>query len=115
MKSKASLFLMEQLVMLLVFSLAAAVCLGIFVRADKISVQTALQDEAVILAQNTAEALKHTGNADTAKELVDESVFTLEIREEDSGIPGLTQAQIVVCYEGREIFSLRTGWQEVGK
>lgn len=115
MKSKASLFLMEQLVMLLVFSLAAAVCLGIFVRADKISVQTGQRDEAVMLAQNTAEVLKYTGDVRTAQALADESEFTLEIREEDSGIPGLCQAQIVVCYDGREIFSLRTGWQEVGE
>ena len=58
MKSKATLFLMEQLVMLLVFALAAALCLGIFVRADRISAETKERDEAVILACNAAEMLK---------------------------------------------------------
>ena len=39
MKSKASLLLMEQLVMVLVFALAAALCLQVFLRADQISTE----------------------------------------------------------------------------
>ena len=58
MKSKATLFLMEQLVMILVFALAAALCLGVFARADAMSRQLARRDEAVILARNAAELLK---------------------------------------------------------
>ena len=58
MKSKATLVLMEQLVMLLVFALAAALCLNVFARADEISKQTARRDEAVLIAQNAAEILK---------------------------------------------------------
>ena len=62
MRSKASLFLMEQLVMLLVFALAAALCLGVFVRADRISEETHQRDQAVILACNAAELLKSIGD-----------------------------------------------------
>ena len=51
MKSKASLFLMEQLVMVLIFALAAVLCLGIFVRANKISSETARRDKAVIRSE----------------------------------------------------------------
>lgn len=58
MKNKASLLLMEQLVMILVFALCAALCLQCFVAADEISRETALRDRAVLLAQNTAECMK---------------------------------------------------------
>ena len=110
MKSKASLQLMEQLVMLLVFALAAALCLGVFRRADALSEDLTRRDEAVILAQNAAEVLKSTGDV----QLVQQSHgdFTLEILEEDSGISGLRQVSIVVFYENSEVFALRTGWQE---
>ena len=37
MKSKAPLALMEQMVMLLVFALAAALCLQAFVQSDRLS------------------------------------------------------------------------------
>lgn len=115
MKSKASLFLMEQLVMVLIFALAAALCLGIFVRANKISSETARRDEAVIIAQNVAQMLKATGDPELVRQRVDSGEFTLEIQKENSEIPGLCQAKIVVLYENREVFSLRTGWQEVGR
>ena len=41
MKNRTSLVLMEQLVMVLVFALAAAVCLTVFAEADRISRETA--------------------------------------------------------------------------
>lgn len=115
MKSKASLFLMEQLVMVLIFALAAALCLGIFVRANKISSETARRDEAVIIAQNAAQILKNTGDPELVRQRVDSGGFTLEVQNEDSGVPGLCQAKIIVFYENREMFSLQTGWQEVGR
>lgn len=114
MRSKASLFLIEQLVMLLVFALAAALCLNVFARANEISLQTASRDEAVTIAQNAAELLKHSGDPALAQ-MAAEDGFTLEIREEASGISGLRQAKIIVRYEGSEVFSLQTGWQEVAR
>lgn len=115
MKSKASLFLMEQLVMVLVFALAAALCLNIFVRANEISAQTACRDEAMIIAQNAAEALKNSGDPKVAQRLVDSGSYQLEIREETSGISGLRQAEITVLYEGAEQFYLTVGFREVGE
>ena len=41
MKNRAFLVLMEQLVMVLVFSIAAAVCMGLFVRAGQAAEDTA--------------------------------------------------------------------------
>lgn len=115
MRSKASLFLMEQLVMLLVFALAAALCLNVFTRSNEISLHTARRDEAVIVAQNAAEALKTTGDPETVLGLVDSGEFELKILEENSQIEGLQQAKIAVFYEEDELFALQVGWQEVGK
>ena len=61
MKSKAPLVLMEQIIMVLVFALASALCLQSFVLAGKISRQTEAKNHAAIELQNTAESLKASG------------------------------------------------------
>jgi hypothetical protein len=58
MRSKAPLALMEQLVMVLVFALAAALCVQVFVLSDQTSRRNEARDRAVLAAQNLAEALK---------------------------------------------------------
>ena len=58
MKHRASLTLMELLVMVLVFALAAAVCLRCFAAAAVTARETDLQTRAALLAQNGAEILK---------------------------------------------------------
>lgn len=113
MKSKASLVLMEQLVMVLVFSLAAVLCLQVFVKTQKMSEEITHRDEAVVIAQNAAQALKTCGDPKQAKDMVDCSVYSLQIREIPTEIPGLRTAEITVFYENMELFSLKTGWQEV--
>ncbi len=107
MKNKAFLSLLEQLTMVLTFSLAAAWCLLIFLRADQISQETARRDEAVFLAQNTAEALKAGISLPEAT-----NGYRVEVQEEASPVPGLAKAKILVYYEGEECFSLTAGWQE---
>lgn len=127
MKSRASLVLMEQLVMILVFALSAALCLGLFVRADILSRETALQDQAVIHAQNGAETIKACrGDLDRASQLlggkgsgdtltVPCDGLTMQIKLVSSEVPGLGMAEITVtnAEESQPIFSLTTGWQEV--
>lgn len=66
MKSKAPLALMEQIIMLLVFALAAAICLQAFVRADALSAESQARDKAVVLAQSTAELIR-SNQGDMAK------------------------------------------------
>ena len=61
MKSKAPLSLMEQMVMLLVFALAAALCLQAFVKSDRISRESEARDRAALLCQSVAEAVRHNG------------------------------------------------------
>jgi hypothetical protein len=124
MRNRTSLVLMEQLVMVLVFALAAALCLGIFVEADRISEETACRDQAVLLAQNGAEVLKScNGDLKEAADILDGTVTMRELTVEsggytmiltlvDSGVTGLGQAEICVYAEGESIFVLRTGWQE---
>ena len=58
MKNKTPLIIMEQTVMILVFAFAAAVCMQIFVCSDKLTRHNQQRDNAIIMAQNTAEMLK---------------------------------------------------------
>lgn len=111
MRSKASLFLMEQLVMVLVFALAAALCIQVFVRAEEISLETARRDEAVAVARNAAELLKAGRDAAAAEA----EPYEVRIQEIPSEIPGLGQAEITVLFEGEVIYALTAGYQGVGE
>ncbi|MBP3672448.1 MAG: hypothetical protein J6J18_01310 [Oscillospiraceae bacterium] len=136
MKNRTSLVLMEQLVMVLVFALAASVCLRAFARADRIATEISRQDRAVYLAQNGAETLKACGGDfdETARLLggtvqgdrltvsYDENwnrtesagACRLEIEKTGTQTPGLGQAQVRVLGSGGEaLFSLDLAWQEV--
>ena len=61
MRSRSPLALMEQLIMLLVFALAAALCVQTFALSTHISQNAADRDRAMQLAQNAAEILKNHG------------------------------------------------------
>lgn len=65
MKSKAPLVMMEQMVMILVFALAAALCLQAFVLSDSISQENQRRDQAALLCQNLAEECKALGYGQT--------------------------------------------------
>lgn len=114
MKSRASLVLMEQLVMVLVFALAAALCLRLFAGAYETSEEIARRDEAVVLAQTAAELLKQSGDPDKVLERLDSGGYELKIQKETTEIPNFGQAKITVFQEETELFALTTGWQEVG-
>ena len=59
MKNKAPLVLTELMIMLLVFALAAGLCLRVFLYADQISRASIETDLAVAAAQTGAELTKH--------------------------------------------------------
>ena len=61
MKSKAPLVMMEQIVMVLIFALAAALCLQTFVLSGRISQKTEAKNRALVEVQNVAEILKTGG------------------------------------------------------
>lgn len=61
MRSKAPLVMMEQIVMVLIFALASALCLQTFVLSGKLSKQTEAKNRAAVEAQNVAESIKAQG------------------------------------------------------
>lgn len=137
MRSKAPLAMMEQLVMVLVFALAAALCLQVFVLSDKTSRRNEARDRAVLEAQNTAEEVKSVrGDFAWAANLYggtfDGQIWGRSYNEEweqqtgsgaayhilttlaDSGTPLLGAAEVTVyTAEGDVLFSLPVAWQEV--
>lgn len=138
MRSKAPLALMEQLIMVLVFALAAALCLQAFVRADTLSREHEQLDEAVRLAQNTAEVCKVCrGNGDelttrlggqleqglwyawfdetlTLTDDPSQAAYMVDISPQPSQVEGLGSAVVsVFLSDGQEaIFTLPLAWQE---
>lgn len=111
MKHRASLTLMELLVIVLVFALCAALCLRVFVAADGISQENHLRDEATLLAQNTAEALKAGIPLPAVPKGLSRAVTPVP-----SGISGLSKAEISVCTEtGEPLIAFTLSWQEVGQ
>ena len=86
-RSKTPLFLMELIIMLLVFSISAAVCLQVFSGAKKISEESRKLDIAVMQVQTIAECWKASqGNLKETAEMLhvlpDESGF--EVNDEDN-------------------------------
>ena len=138
MRSKSPLALMEQVVMVLVFALAAALCLQVFVLSDQMSEKNRDTDRAVLLAQNTAEMIKACGGVEEAAEAVGGTVrqtmwssyyyedltpapdaesgyYHVDVLPMNSGVAGLGQAAIEVFrWDGNEgLFALTVAWQEV--
>lgn len=67
MKNKIPLQMIEFLIMLLVFAILSALCLGIFSHANDISRETEMRDLAIVEAQNAAELISyHKGEIDSA-------------------------------------------------
>lgn len=123
MRSRAPLSLMEQMVMLAVFAVAAAVCLRVFVQSDQLSRESEARDRAALVCQNAAEVIRRTGRpAEAGGRYYDENWapaseaegrYRLEVRALESGQPGLCQAAVSVCErDGRTLFELNIAWQE---
>ncbi|MCL1819819.1 MAG: hypothetical protein FWG36_04075 [Oscillospiraceae bacterium] len=60
-RSKASLFLLEQLIVILVFALCAAACVRVFVFSYTTANNTRDTSNALLIAESAAEAFKFTG------------------------------------------------------
>ena len=142
MRSKAPLVLMEQLIMVLVFALACALCLRAFVWSEETSRFYTHRDRAMIQCQNTAEVLKGChGDFSQAAQLLDGQVqgdvwvryfdeawnpaapetgfFLIRAQRTDSGHPLLGLAELTardvrqVEDADRLLCSLTIAWQEV--
>jgi len=137
MKRSASLLLMELTIMLLVFALAAALCVQAFVWADSRSRQSAQEDMALLHAQSAAEVLKHCdGDFALAAQTHGgnwDGIWVISYNEQWEMTDGaatyylqaepvapehdlLGQAKLVVCDEnGTVLADLSVCWQEVAQ
>ena len=126
MRSRAPLALMEQILMLLVFAMAAVICLRAFVWSDSASRYSAARDEALTVAQSAAEILKSNGGdlhrvADRLGGTVTDGKWV--ITGEDFTVTAvmiegsfyLGQAEITVTACDKTDGTLTVAWQEVGQ
>jgi hypothetical protein len=129
MRTKEPLVLMEQVVMILVFALAAALCVQVFAYADRTSRYYEMRDQAVLQVQNEAELLKRQANQsgdtdyqrfyDENWELVpeefDDAAYCLTVDYQESEEPCLWLAEVsVAATDGEELFSLPVAGQKEG-
>lgn len=134
MRSKAPLVMMEQIIMVLIFALASALCVQMFVLSEKLSKQTEAQNRAVLEAQNAAETIKARGLEQYVQEQGAESVkegflisfdaswnkvksekaeYFLKICPYNSDSDYLWKMDIVVnSQEGEELFSIPVAGQK---
>ena len=117
MKHRASLSLLEQVLMLLVFAVAAVVCLQAFAWSGQTSRSMERQDQALILAQNAAETLKHTHDSDETAKIFEEQArnngWTLTITPTDSDRDLLSTAVVEIRDGAQCLARLPVAWQEV--
>lgn len=125
MKNKANLAVMEQVIMLLVLAVAAAICIQVFIQAHLTEKQNHLQDMAIQNVQNVAEIIKSTGNLEhTAQKTggcIENGVltvqfdgFTVTASPVQSDDPLLGRAKVAAFDEDSIIAQLDICWQEVG-
>ena len=135
MRSKTPLALMEQVIMVLVFALAAALCLRAFIFADTLSRACEERDNAVMAAQTVAETLKLCRGDFAETERTAESILenvdvilcaegtlpaadsgrlTIAVTPAESGADGLGCADLTALgSDGETILTLTIAWQEV--
>ena len=107
MKSKAPLALIEQLVMLLVFALAAALCLRGFVWAELRSQRMEARTHAVTLVQSAYDQ--------DWQPVSGEGAYHLTAQEIPPETTGLQAAQVELKTSGDQpevLFALKIAWQE---
>ena len=127
MKSKSPLVMLEQLIMILVFALAAALCLQAFALADGQSKNSAARDIAMLEVQRAAEIIKHCGGDITEAAAILEceagengleyKADGYSIRAEHSDSPEEYLGTTRVWAEneaGEHIFEIELGWQRGG-
>ena len=139
MRTKQTLVLMECIVMIMVFSLCAVICVKAFVWANETAQENKDLSMAMMAVQNAAEAVKGcSGDFAEAAECLghrscetesmtlcfnenweavceEEAAFYITGQITDSGMDLLGQAELLATRQnGTELFSLTVCWQEAG-
>ena len=124
MRTKSPLVMLEQVVMLLVFALAAALCLRAFVQADSMSKTNAARDEAMVQVQQAAEVVKHCrGDLEQAADILeghwDGETLTIPAADftvtavpvpTDDDLPGMAEIS-AADPKGTLLFRVSVAWQ----
>lgn len=135
MRSKTPLALMEQVIMVLVFALAAALCLRAFVLSDRISHACEERDRAVMAVQTVAETLKLCrGDLEETERIAESALDNVDVVSRYDGqngadsasdlivsiSPAESGAALMSCAEitafnskGETVLTLTAAWQEV--
>ncbi len=111
MHKKTALSMMELLMMVLIFSLCAALSMQAFALSHRISETQSLRETAAVLAQNEAEAIKLQGGIDGAYSR-EEQGFLIDVAPLETELPTLGKAVITVSCDSAS-FTLQAAWQEV--
>ena len=125
MNKRQNLTLIEMAAMLLVFALAAALCMCCFAKTELKSRETICCDRAMIQLQNAAEVLKHCngdyaaaaqqhgGSWDGNQWRMDYGQYQIHAYPESIRSPYLEGARMEVIYQGYVLFAVDLRWQEV--
>ena len=124
MKSKAPLSLMEQLIMLVVFALAAALCLQVFVLSGSVSCDS--ETKITKSCHGDFESISHIlGGTDVAgcwqlgydenwtSTSPAQACYLVNIAPAATDIPTLGSAVVSAHSEKGTLFSVTVSWQEV--
>ena len=103
MRSKAPLALMEQMVMILVFAVASALCLQAFAQSELISRRGEDRDRAAVLCQSVAEVVRSNGGD-----------LSAALRQVTGQRPGARDAQGVDLVDYREDWTIIDHWNAQG-
>ncbi|SFQ36184.1 hypothetical protein SAMN02910358_01766 [Lachnospiraceae bacterium XBB1006] len=123
-RSKAPLALMEQVIMVLVFALAAAICVKAFVMARSMSIQSRTRDRAMEICQSMAEQYK-SEQLNTTPEAVfydgmwrvteENSTYKLEFKADNNDAYEVSGTLYMVEVEKNKIIcKLKVAWQKEG-
>lgn len=127
-RSKATLFLFELVIIILIFAICCAICLSLFTASRRISIEAQDLSSAIIEAQSVAESLKSChGDLDSLPSLIkgakeddaitvyydtdwqittnsNAAIYKIEVSAAESA--NMLHAQVVVYKQGKNIYEL---------
>lgn len=125
MNRRRTLTLIEIAVMLLIFALAAALCMDCFAGTERKARESICRDRAIMEVQNAAEVLRHCGgNFEAAADrhggtwdgkrwTLDFGEYQILVQPENTQIPYLGGARLEAVYGKQVLFAMDLRWQEV--